>query len=96
MFTSDNHFDALEFYVGKHYYIDFNKVHIEFLLGGDEGPPFYLCRWDWSDEVFCASPLEILVHFDDDSNPIKDFDFDENEIGAIIEHNDTNPKTDNI
>lgn len=57
-------------YVGKIYWQDYNEVLIVDLFGGIAGPPFYLCKWAWSDNVFCADPLEVLSNFDDDRNPI--------------------------
>ena len=55
----------LESYVGKVFYMDYSEVHVVLLLGGEVGPPFFLCKWVWSDQVYCAEPEEVLVHFDD-------------------------------
>lgn len=67
----------LEKYVGKVFYMDYNEVEVLFLLGGEVAPPFFLCKWRWSDMVYCASPLDVLPHFDDNYEPIKDLDFPE-------------------
>ena len=67
----------LESYVGKRFYLNFNEVDIVCLLGGEAGPPFFLCKWVWSDHVYRASVLDVLPHFDDNKTPIKDFDLPE-------------------
>lgn len=58
-------------YVGRTYWIDYNEVYVVGLYGGIAGPPFFLCKWDWSNEVFCADPLDVLSFFDDNKNPVK-------------------------
>lgn len=70
-----NNYSCLEHYVGKVFYIDFNSVKVEMVLGGESGPPYFLCRWEWSNCVFCAEPYEVMCHFDDSLNPIKDFEY---------------------
>ena len=70
-------YTQLEKYVGKVFYMDYNEVEIVYLLGGECGPPFFLCKWRWSDMVYCAEPLDVLPHFDDNLEPIKDVDFPE-------------------
>lgn len=65
---------TLEAYVGKIFYMDYNEVQIICLLGGESGPPFFLCKWVWSDHVYCAEPMDVLPHFDDLLQPIKDVD----------------------
>ncbi len=70
-----NHsYAILESYVGKIFYMDYNEVQIVCLLGGEAGPPFFLCKWLWSDHVYCAEPMDVLPHFDDSLQPIKDVD----------------------
>lgn len=65
-------YTELEKYVGKTFCMDYNEVDILFLLGGVSGEPFFLCKWKWSDHVYCAPPLDVIVHFED-YEPIKDF-----------------------
>ena len=67
----------LEQYVGKVFYLDFCEVVIVSVLGGIAGPPFFLCKYSWSDSVYCASPLEVLPHFDDNKEPIIDMELPE-------------------
>lgn len=70
-------YSPLERYVGKVFYMDFNEVEVLFLLGGECAPPFFLCKWRWSDMVYSASPLDVIPHFDDNFNPIKDVEIPE-------------------
>ena len=67
-------FSVLESYVGRVFYMDYSEVQIVCLLGGEAGPPFFLCKWVWSNHVYCANVLDVLPHFDDLKRPIKDFD----------------------
>lgn len=67
----------LERYVGKTYQMMYSEVQVIYLLGGEVGPPFFLCKWLWSDQVFCAEPMEVITHFDDNYNPIKDLELPE-------------------
>ncbi len=69
--------EELEKYVGKVFYQHYSEIEILSLLGGEVGPPFYLCKWRWSDNVYCAEPLDVIVHFDDNYNAIKDLEFPE-------------------
>lgn len=64
----------LERYVGKVYVEEFNEIKILSLLGGVAGPPFYLCQYAWADLVFCADPMEVLVHFNDQGEPLAPLD----------------------
>lgn len=64
---------ALATYVGRVFYIDFREVKVEMLLEGVNGMGYYLCRWRDTDEVYFTQPLEVLIHFDDQNNPIIDF-----------------------
>lgn len=73
----DNHFTELEKYVGKTFYMDYNEVDVLLVLGGEAAPPFFLCKWKWSDSVYCADPMDVIVHFDDNYNPIKDLEYPE-------------------
>ena len=74
----NNHsYSALSSYVGKVFYMDYSEVKIVCLFGGEAGPPFFLCKWLWSDPVYCADPIDILPHFDDNLNPIKDVELPE-------------------
>lgn len=66
----DLYLRELRKYVGKVYWESYNEVLIVDLYGGIAGKPFYMCKWEWSDDVFCADPLEVLSYFDDDGNPI--------------------------
>lgn len=70
-------YSVLESYVGRVFYMDYSEVQIVCLLGGEAGPPFFLCKWLWSDQVYCADPIEVVPHFDDNLNPIKDFELPE-------------------
>ena len=61
-------------FVGKTYYEDFNEVKILNMLGGVSGEPFFVCQYTWADDVFCADPMEVLVHFDDQGEPLAPLD----------------------
>lgn len=65
-------FTALAHYVQRIFFIDYREVRVEFLLDTPMGG-HYLCRWRDTDEVWLASALEVLVHFDDNDQPIRDF-----------------------
>lgn len=69
-----NSYTSLERYVGKVFQMQYSEVEAVCLLGGDCGLPFFLCKWKWSDKVFCAEPVEVIAHFDDNYNPIKDIE----------------------
>ena len=71
---SSSSLSVLEQYVGKIYYMDFLEIKVEMVLGGVSGPPFFLCKWIYSDQVFCSEPYEVLCNFDDNLRPIKDFE----------------------
>lgn len=71
-----NRLVTLEKYVGKTFQLDFLEVQVLYLLGGEAGPPFFLCKWVWSDYVYCADIYDVITHFDDNFNPIIDSDID--------------------
>lgn len=48
----NTNYSQLEKYVGKVFYMDYNEVDVLFLLGGECGLPFFLCKWRWSDMVY--------------------------------------------
>lgn len=67
----------LERYVGKTFQLLYSEVEVVYLLGGEGGPPFFLCKWKYTDNVYCADPMDVIVHFDDNYNPIKDLQLPE-------------------
>lgn len=71
-----NRLATLERYVGKTFQMGFCEVQVLFLLGGESGPPYFLCKWVWSDHVYCAEPYDVIPFFDDNLNPIRDIDLD--------------------
>lgn len=66
----------LQKYVGKVFVSGFNEISVELLLGGEGGPPFFMCKWIWSDQVYCCDPMEVLMHFDDNYNSLDDIEQD--------------------
>lgn len=74
MWQNQYSFADLEGYVGKRFYMKHTEVDVVCLLGGECGPPFFLCKFVWSCGVYCAAINDVLPHFDDNKNAIKDFD----------------------
>ena len=65
-------YSGLEDYVGKRFFMELHEVDIVCLLGGESGPPFFLCKTKYFDHVFCRTPMEVLPYFDDLKRPIID------------------------
>jgi len=53
----------LSSFVGKSFDKDYSKIKVLMLLGGLNGQYFFLCQWEWSGHVFCASPIEVASKF---------------------------------
>ena len=71
--SNDNfHYVELEKYVGKTFYMDYNEIDVLFLLGGECAPPFFLCKWKWSDCVYTSDVMDVIVHFDDNYQAHRD------------------------
>lgn len=62
----------LEKYVDKVFNLNYSEVRVIYLLGGLTGTPFYMCKWEHSDDVYCASVLEVIARFDDNYKPLND------------------------
>lgn len=73
MFTDIKTLEILNLYVGRTFYRDYNEIDIVGLYGGIGGPPFFLCKWKWSDHVYCSDPLEVISMFDDNLKPYQRF-----------------------
>ena len=71
-----NNTDNLQRYVGKLFYQYYNEVQVLMLLGGEAGEHFFLCKYLWTDYVYCAHPEDVVCNFDDNLNPIKEMKFD--------------------
>lgn len=71
---SKNRLDKLQTFVGKSFRMDYCDMQVCMLLGGEVGPPFFMCKIGWSDSIICMEPMELLSYFDDEGNAVGEFE----------------------
>lgn len=72
---NDRRYSDLQGYVGKTFYPDINGYTIVCLLGGEVGQPYFLCAHVSLASTVCLTPLEVILHFDDNKMPIRDVNY---------------------